>query len=469
MSTTASASMPMPGGVDQVALLNFLDRSASPYPLVTELPQLASNLEADVNVRRVHGGAKRTVAALRNDNVGSKWTMATLLYSMDMATVKAIVRGTVARDALLQNVPWLQGPSSAAPPVQGVYVIGLRRESSLRGDFLTSREIRQVVDGIDKYLLGHEADGSQLPQHRTPRCQAAIRYRRRVDLGTNNTIISGSGKDRQNARQLRETLLNRALLSEQMDPSGTTPHRQSPLYAGCSTNLYNRLAGYNDRHCSNANPMLLLMLAVAKYEKLDLVPETRVVLRTWAVDQLKDAETLIVTLAGSLLGQHGFNRTEGGGSSLNDNTDFDMLKGWAFRRAALKTNIGGVQAELDRRVWFINTLIRVKVQAYAEHAALTQARRACTVPSNVFSLMEQRFRDETAKETIRYEAASVRQAQESVLLRLTVAGNMEEAGKTRSTRLPRSRRLMDRATRGVLQETCKDSQEDVDVDMVDLN
>lgn len=427
----------MPGDALQSQLLQILEENDSLYPLMAEFPRMASALAQAAGVWSNQGGARRTVAALRAETPGSKWTMTTLLYSMHPSSVKAIVRNTVAVDSsgpLHGRARWQETPSDPTVPVQGVYVVGLRRTGKISAEFLTPTEMRRIAHAIQSYLGGFAAYNKPAAQ-RTQQEKLDLAYRDRVDsalssAGGGGTLIH-SQTAVSNATRLRQSLIERADMTLALDPTGTIRHRQSPLYVGCSNNLRARMSCYSGPRYTNASQQLAFLLAVAQAERLTLQPVAKVALRTWSPDQLHTAEQLVMTLAGSLLWQHGLNLEEGGGNRANTGADFAKMERHVFANSALSANLDKANIEAERRAELLETYDRVCAKLADSQAQLTAATRDMPVlRTSAKEVLAEGGRQLAARRR-ELERALERKRLWNIVLRIVVAGDPEAARRVR--------------------------------------
>lgn len=461
-TSVPTPAMPMPGGHEQLELLQVLEQSDSMYRLIIELPALADKLQVDPLVLANHGGVKRTVYDLGHD--GRTWTMARLLYSMHPSSIKSIVKNTVAHDAVVGGVTWVS-PTVLTSTTVGGYVLGLRLEADPQGGFLTPSEIQRIVTGINRYLLGDSADGSPAPQHQTPDVLAAVLYRRRVDeaydlSGSGRKILNKpTGKARDGAYRLRDNLTRAGTLSVSLDrPGADTRQLQSPLYTGCSHSLVEELEGYKKTTgYQRANAVLMLLLSVAKVEKLELAVQARIVLCTWEPDQLEVAGRLITTLSRSLLWQCGLNLDEGGGTKDTALGDFTGARNFVFSQPHFTSNLIQAQLELQKRASFVQRVEQLHIDVLAEEAAVAKDSKSHPVePSLPFAVVKARQDEKIARLKSELEAVEQKIRLEEVYIRLNAAAWPSRMARIRDALPPDEQADLDRVLRGPI--AVQDSQ-----------
>ncbi|KAH8734300.1 hypothetical protein BGZ61DRAFT_473044 [Ilyonectria robusta] len=292
-----TATMPMPGGKEQIRLLDAFEKSAALLELSLLLPELADSLEADPVMQNRNFSVSRTVNSIRGDEDNSS-AMVKLLHSMDEGAIKAVVRGTVAHDSFLENAKWFKMPVKAEGKVPGVYVIGLSRDEC-QGKFLNIVEMEKLVAGIHKYIEGFKL------------------------LETLPRPYSKSTPVLPRERELLEWV-NKVDSTEDVAP-GSLPERARFIEKAGEVPSIEALASMFKGRCNRAlDPIGLglvglnkpLGLTVGVLAALDLPVSLtiQVALRVWRPDHLPLAEQLLATLAGSLVYQSGFNATEAGGT-----------------------------------------------------------------------------------------------------------------------------------------------------------
>ncbi|KIL95578.1 hypothetical protein FAVG1_00315 [Fusarium avenaceum] len=341
-----TAEMPMLWNEDHRMLIDSCVRSDALYELYLQLPKLAKDLASNVTLRDNNFSVVETVNALRNRD----WAMCELLHSIPLKVVQSIVKNTVAYDDHNGDFPCFSTPQRSDPEeIPGVYVIGISVQQE-RGRFLNITEMERVIDDVKKYIVGYQATvqyeadvaekGVQFARKNlSPEQDSARRHLRSVDkwaecADISNPVFITKDEEIPRIRALVETF--KKMCNPSLDPTKSVRMIQSPLYVGCSKNLADRTNRYSQKSLRGINKPLGLTLAILKRQNIRYTLHTRVVVRIWKKDQLPLAEQLVTTLAGSLVYQHGFNATEGGGTGPNTVTS----------REGLKTNAGLVICRL---------------------------------------------------------------------------------------------------------------------------
>lgn len=364
-----TATMPMPGGQEQIRLLDAFEKSAALLELSLLLPELADSLEADPVMQNRNFSVSRTVNSIRGDEDNSS-AMVKLLHSMDEGAIKAVVRGTVAHDSFLENAKWFKMPVKAEGKVPGVYVIGLSRDEC-QGKFLNIVEMEKLVAGIYKYIEAFKLlETLPRPYSKStpvlPRERELLEWVNKVD--STEDVAPGSLPERARfIEKAGEVPSIEALASmfkgrcnRALDPTGLVRQVQSPLYVGCSIDLLSRTSCYLRKGLVGLNKPLGLTVGVLAALDLPVSLTIQVALRVWRPDHLPLAEQLLATLAGSLVYQSGFNATEAGGtgSSTIKNVQ-SLVRSRAIVMAYTDTmtaNLDATLAELGRRVDFVQKI-----------------------------------------------------------------------------------------------------------------
>ncbi|RYC85973.1 hypothetical protein BFJ63_vAg11153 [Fusarium oxysporum f. sp. narcissi] len=385
-----TAEMPMPGNESQMTLIDAVSRSESLYELYLRLPKLADNLEDNQVLKDNNFDIVNTVRSLRQDE---SWPMCELLHSMSPKVIKSIIQGTVAYDShprqnegrslLDSNFPCFETPAKGSgPPIPGVYVVALyRKVKGQRGEFLNIEEMRKLIEDIEEYIKGYQvhaklradirAGNSKSESYLSTDDRAAVDHVRGVDYYANyktptmsNTttpiFITDDGEIPEIEALVRTY---KAMCRPDLDPTDQVRIKQSPLYVGCSNNLAERTHRYTQTSLKGINKPLGLTISILRRHNLDVELAIKVVLRTWKSDQLPMAEQLIMTLAGSLVYQRGFNATEGGGTGYKTVTSGESLKTnieYVMSRVGfIRDNFGNTVNELESRKRFLDTLVGI--------------------------------------------------------------------------------------------------------------
>ncbi|KAF7538212.1 hypothetical protein G7Z17_g12689 [Cylindrodendrum hubeiense] len=362
--TTPTAEMPMPGGQDQIRLLDAFEKHATILELSLQLPGLADTLEADPVMQSRNFSVSRTVNSIRQDDDNSS-AMVKLLHSMEPSAIKAVVRGTVAHDTFVDDAKWFKMPGKAEGKVPGVYVIGLSRDGC-DGKFLNILEMEDLVAGIHRYIEGFKL----IETLRTDKRRAGTLNERELlqwvgKVQSIDAILPWNVPDK--ARFIEkdsEVPSIEALASmfkrrcdRALDPTGLVRQVQSPLYVGCSIDLLSRTSCYLRKGLPNVNKPLALTVGVLAALDFPVSLSIQVALRVWTSDHLPLAEQLLATLGGSLVYQSGFNATEAGGTgSSSIKSRQSLIQSRAIIMAYTDTmtkNVDATLAELGRRADFV--------------------------------------------------------------------------------------------------------------------
>lgn len=364
-----TATMPMPGGQDQIRLLNAFEKRAALLELSLQLPELADSLEADPVMQSRNFSISRTTSAIRGDEDNSS-AMVKLLHSMELGAIKAVVRGTVAHDSFLDDAKWFKMPVKAEGKVPGVYVIGLSRDQC-QGKFLNILEMEKLVAGIHKYIEGFKLlETLPHPSKRSapvlPRERELLQWVNEVDstdeVAPKSFPETARFIDKDSEVPSIEALASmfKGRCNRTLDPTGLVRQVQSPLYVGCSIDLLSRTSRYLRKGLVGVNKPLGLTVGVLAALDLPVSLSIHVALRVWRPDHLPLAEQLLATLGSSLAYQSGFNATEAGGtgSSTIKNRE-PLVQSRAIIMAytdTMNANLDTTLAELGRRVDFVQKI-----------------------------------------------------------------------------------------------------------------
>lgn len=146
-----SDEMPMPGGQEQLKLIDSVDKSL--YEMMMGVHHMAMRLS--------HGSSSTTVvkmarAVMADPSNGRP--MFTLLHSTSKGMIKSIVRGSVALDTA-DGLAWYEAPAAKEAAGGGVYVIGLSRRGQ-NGRYLDVLEMAKLARGLQDYRRGAMLVGS---------------------------------------------------------------------------------------------------------------------------------------------------------------------------------------------------------------------------------------------------------------------------------------------------------------------
>ncbi|KAH7146341.1 hypothetical protein EDB81DRAFT_934282 [Dactylonectria macrodidyma] len=344
--------MPIPGGTDQFHLIEVLERNPSLYELCQELPLLADKLqELDRNpvVGSLNIQTYQTVSHIRQDPL-VKWPVVILLHSMGRDAIRSVIMGTVAYDDHRQAL-WYPDPQPGLKEA-GIYVLGLAC-SGQNGQFLNNKELALLVEGLGRYRLGSAILKSN-PNTTDATEQGHIKWVNKVDSAfqSSDKRIAFFNTKASDDKIIVELATRLHLRITGLDLTGDVRHHQSPLYVGCSTDLWDRFNNYKLKRLSRINKSIGLTLSVLRALGVDMDLVSRVVIRTWEVDQLSLAERLVTTLAGSLICQTGFNTTQAGsqtGKDISSATLADGKKAVDKDRTFLFDNVSLTLETMDDR------------------------------------------------------------------------------------------------------------------------
>lgn len=313
--------------------------------------------------------------------------------------LRALILGTVAHDAFHRRLKTYPPPLAAHEPnAQGIYVIGLRRQSA-QGEFLDGNELAKLINGLQRYIQGAEVLAARPnPASRTSSDNRLVQWTAEVDAShaqinapasPSQTRFIKSPGDAMTFRELVKSLQKRL-----PQASSTARQIQSPLYVGCSQNLARRMADYDvSRRFATVNKPLAITVCVLKALGLPVLLELHVALRTWKVSQLPVAEQLVMSLAGCLVYQTGFNVVPGGahkGSAAGLYTAGEML--FSGYPGFLQANL---QASLQDR----DSRCRFEERLHAVDQRLAVASRIKTELVNASPRLQQ-FAQTHARDTI---------------------------------------------------------------------
>ncbi|KAF5643341.1 hypothetical protein F25303_6279 [Fusarium sp. NRRL 25303] len=382
-----TAEMPMPGNEAQIELIDAVSRSKSLYELYLRLPRLADDLENNQVLKDNEFDIVNTVRSLRRD---ASWPMCELLHSMSPKVIKSIIQGTVAYDShpkqsegrslINSDFPCFETPVKGRdPPIPGVYVIALYRQfTGHRGEFLNIAEMKMLIEDMEEYVKGYRVHAKLRADIRagirrsesdlSPDDQLAVRLVRGVDFYAahkpstmSNTAPPLFIKDDGDAAEIEALVRTyRAMCRPDLDPTEQVRMKQSPLVKGI-------------------NKPLGLTISIFRRQRVPVELAVKVVLRTWQSDQLPMAEQLIMTLAGSLVYQRGFNATEGGGTgyktvgsgeSLKTNMEYVMS-----RVGFIRDNFGNTVNELEARKRFLDALVEIDDELTEIIETMTHCKR----------------------------------------------------------------------------------------------
>ena len=299
-------------------------RGASPYALITLLPEMARGLG---NVRSF--SVLKTVTLLEEveretvatDRTSMVWE---LFHAIPRTVLQSLMLGTVAYDASSMRGYDTDGP--------GVYLLSISI-SGRNGRFLTRLEMETLIENMQDYFVGAELT---LGIYTEPQGQPPLPQNRKDELKKLTAEINvvyvkiskGSKKAHpyfasvasddatklnRGCTRFLDRLKSQAEELRKLDPGGAVKTLQLPLYVGCGQNIKTRVKKYEVKtgnHLADANAFYTLMLSLLKHQ--GLVPKRHVVgaLRTWKDGHMKVAEQLVAALALSYPDFGGLNWTE---------------------------------------------------------------------------------------------------------------------------------------------------------------
>ncbi|KAJ4011533.1 hypothetical protein NW752_008539 [Fusarium irregulare] len=381
-----SAEMPMLWDENHCRLIDSCARTESLYELYLQLPRLAADLEDNQILKDNDFPVVNTVQALKDFD----WSMLELLHSMDHGVVESIVKNTFAFDVTMENISCFRMPQSSNPEVPGVYVVGLSILGR-NGRFLDFKEMERLIQDINRYISGYEAYAkfkadeaqqgySYAKTNQSKDEQRADAFWKRVDsfAGGNATAEPAFIKKDEEIPSIKALLKTfENMCDRSLDPAGTTRMLQSPLYVGCSKNLFERTKIYTRDSLRGMNKPMALTICILRMHKVKVDVCVGNVLRVWKEDQLPKAEQLVATLAGSLVYQHGFNATEAGGTGSRTLVDEDGLRANVAHifsgTRLLLTNLRSSVQEGDLRHRFLRDIDRVNAQLQEVYKAFNEA------------------------------------------------------------------------------------------------
>lgn len=346
----------------------------------------AKDLEDEVDDEEYVEVDENAAGAISTDDVGNNSDYATrtekyLRVAMDKDWYKFVVYLAIPRQMLesivLGTVAWDYHPDRGGRARNeytqrsgmGIYVIGLSVKDR-GGAWLTARELQSLVSDLKTYLLAY--DSWSVDEEWEVGSDRALGLREFVtDIDDQYGLHRGDGPrfvtsaaEREGMQDLVRGLERRLEGSLRHDPEGSAPLIQSPLYVGLATELsevveaHKTHAGVN-RTVKNSNKAYALIVSLMK-KKGDTPPEStcRCVVRVWRKKDLWFAETLVSSLAGSLICHDGLNRTECGDPVKSDKPDYDK-DGEEYvkvRSKFLYDNLVAALSDLGKRVKFVEEL-----------------------------------------------------------------------------------------------------------------
>ncbi|EKJ68722.1 hypothetical protein FPSE_11100 [Fusarium pseudograminearum CS3096] len=356
-----SAEMPMPGGDDQMKLVDLCARSNSLYELYLQLPKLAHDLERNPVMRQNNFRVVETVRSLRE----MSWVVCELLHSMSPRVVESIVKGTFAYDSQ-RHIDCYPKPSKYDGEIPGIYVVGLSRRGE-KGRFLNINEMETLIQWLQFYIEGYLAYAKKQYADLSSDEEIALKRLKAVDseAGGNPSpkpVFIEKDEEIPRIRALIDTF--KKMCNRSLDATGTVRMLQSPLYVGCSKNLADRMSIYEKNSLKGMNKPLGLTVCIMRKLNKPLKLHVCNVIRIWEPTQLPIAEQLVASLASSLIYQHGFNATEAGGTGPNTITSASgIMHNTKMVMSDLKhlaTNAKNSIAELEQRKGFVDSLNKIR-------------------------------------------------------------------------------------------------------------
>ncbi|KAF0641669.1 hypothetical protein FPSE5266_10360 [Fusarium pseudograminearum] len=362
-----SAEMPMLWDEEHQRLIDSCVESKSLYEMYLQLPVLAAALEDNQTLKDNNFSVAHTVNALNR----ADWSMLELLHSMDHDVVQSIVKNTFAYDMIQKNIRCFPMPRRASNVIPGVYVIGLSIDGQ-NGRFLNIRETEIVVEEMKEYVAGYKA---HIKYKSAPATLSKDEAHARRHINQVDGFAGGAMKKDDPAFIKKEEeipsiealiktfekMCDRSLYS-----TGLIRIHQSPLYVGCSKNLFNRTSDYGQESVRSINKPLGLTISILR--KLGYRVQLIIgnVVRVWRADQLPKAEQLVTTLAGSFVYQHGFNAAEAGGTGYRSIPDEEGLRtntSYLFSGInIIPLNLRDSLQEVGLRERYLNDMDRVRAK-----------------------------------------------------------------------------------------------------------
>ncbi|KAI8714985.1 hypothetical protein NCS52_01005200 [Fusarium sp. LHS14.1] len=374
--------MPMPGGDEQMRLIDTLEQSYSLYELCLELSKVAESLAQNPVFKANGFEVKETVKAFRQESING-WKLCELLHGMHPKVIQSIIQGTVAYDLIHHESGWYEMPRETEGKVAGIYAVGICRAGKA-GRFVNIPEMRKLIKGIKQYIKGYEALAKHLRDvdakivtygdmaNLSKEEIADLAWVARVDEDRSKFF---KGKPRARAQFIQKDdevpsikalvrTYERMCRPEITEAEEPIRMKQSPVYVGCSADLSTRTKAYRGSSLKSINKPMALTLAVLFASKIPGEMHLGVALLIWKSDQLPLAEQLVATLAGSLVYQHGFNATEAGGTGSNTVHTPETLERSARQimlgSGALTENIKATIHELENREGFLKMLDKLE-------------------------------------------------------------------------------------------------------------
>ncbi|KAF5533436.1 hypothetical protein FMEXI_11818 [Fusarium mexicanum] len=348
----ATAEMPMPGNEAQMELIDAVSRSKSLYELYLRLPGLADDLENNQVLKDNDFDIVNTVRSLRRDK---SWPMCELLHSMSPKVITSIIQGTVAYDShpkqsvgrslLNSDFPCFETPVKGRdPPIPGVYVIALYRQfTGHRGEFLNIAELKMLIEDMEEYIKGYRVHAKLCAD---------------IRAGSSRSESDLSRDDKLAVRHFR----------------GVDHYANYKAPLPGATPLFIK----DDGDAAEIEALVRTYRAMCRS---DLDP-------TEQSDQLPMAEQLIMTLAGSLVYQRGFNATEGGGTgykTVRSGESFKVNMEYVMSRVGfIRHNFRNTVNEIESRKRFLDNLEEVDDELTEIIKTMTQCKQELeNLPNNM--------------------------------------------------------------------------------------
>jgi len=220
--------------------------------------------------------------------------MMKMLMAVPEQLLRSVIRGSVAHD--LYNGAIRSRDNQYPVDTGGVYVVALSIDMR-NGCFLTSSEIRTLIDYIDKYVDAWDkwADANKTwnsadKRHRDFISQIDNIYGKPNTNGQPKYISGLAG--RQGVVAMKD-MFERMVLEDDMD----SPLTQSPLMVGCNgaktTTIQDRAECH--KNVRSTTKTYALTLAIIQHMRLKCKVHVLTVLPTWCLNQLPLARSSSVT------------------------------------------------------------------------------------------------------------------------------------------------------------------------------
>ncbi|KAK3987084.1 hypothetical protein QBC44DRAFT_310648 [Cladorrhinum sp. PSN332] len=287
---------------------------ASPIQLMTLFPGIFDDLRKEDNSHIIALTSTKEKMA-KMEGISPNCVIWALFHSIPRLVVESIVLGTVGHDVAKDNIEGYTDKGG------GVYVLGVTIDGR-DGAFLNVNEYAELLTNLKSYLQGC-GDIFSPQAGRTAQQKGASKafidqidnfYGENTDPHTPRWVREAQSF--QLTKQFFNSLRARYQALREVDKTHLVYSAQGPQYVGCSKDVETRVRDYiphkKKSALRNANKMLGLLLCLLGYQGLKPQVQHVTAIRTWAEDQLSEAEMLVTLLASGYVTQGGMNKKEAG-------------------------------------------------------------------------------------------------------------------------------------------------------------